>query len=488
MRRRSESSDKAQDAVVVPHDPINEQVLIAAVCVDAKAWDALLPLIPEAFFYGKGHEPIWAALRAMQRRGLYYDPATLQQMSAGQADPKYVEQLVAARPAAPPNLGHHVSMLRWDRNLIETCRGPLSELLLAVRDRKTPQEKVRALAHHVADAFQGFGSDGHVRRARDVAKDHRQVLHDRRSGQACYPYGIPDLDVYPEGTPHRARNGSSMAGRPRMVPGAAPKKMTMITGVSGSYKSVLAKFIGLRQVELGRKVLFGAWEEDEEIALEDMAAMALGLSKYDVATGSYSAADADDLADEMERLDPWLSFFTLPHEWTHSLQKKANDKAIDTIFQVVADSKCDVFIGDLLNRALEENDPKDEDRAARRFQAMNKRLGIHLIAVHQQRLKDVETRTDNRPTREGMKGSATWVEVADQILGVHAESIWKDVPDDKIEIIVMKQRRAPWPMAVEFEFDPAFPAFEVGRDVPYRRPGEDSSMDEFLGKRGRRGR
>src|SRR5262249_23574089 len=112
--------------------------------------------------------------------------------------------------------------------------------------------------------------------------------------------------------------------------------------------------------------------------------------------------------------------------------------------------------------------------------AIAKATRTHHVLVHHLRGKDVEQRQDKRPTREAIKGSGAWVDVPDTIIGVHRPALWKSGPDDKLEPVVLKQRYGKWPLAVEFDHDPATGIISGGRTIEYEQPGERGPMDSFL--------
>lgn len=745
-RRDDEKDDDKPEEAVVPLDPHNEAVLVAAAMASREVADELLPSISPDHFFAKGHPRAWEVLREMRAKGLYYDPRTVSQMSGGEVDVEYLEGLLKERPERPPNLAHHVDALRWDKARVDAARGPLAALLASLRDVTSPPDKVRSLARQLSDSFHGHGSAGYLVAARDVARSHAAVLEDRMTGHACWSTGIPTLDVYADGP---------LTGRPRLIPGTAPGKITCLTGVSGClvgdamigvnragkggrmrlahvvhmfnggrssgkvwdssiptmvaardasgfvrlkklvaayesgekmvyeisirggaslratldhrfltengwrrlgelrvgdrvwvdagdrgkgsrkkkpcylpqsglvhhpqasnrnaahkpsryavprhrvvveaslngltfeeyvrrlkvgeiegleflpremvvhhkdenpknnelwnlevmtteeharlhglegwrnivFRTRLVQVIGivergceptfdlemegpehnfiangfvvhnsgktttaaqmiLGMTRQGRRVLVGAWETGEAPTLELLATMSLNLSRTDVMTGQYDAADKREILEEMERLGELVKFFRLPFGKARSDRGGSqNDRQLDLIRQVVADSRAEVFVADLMRRAMKETKPDDEDQFLYRLQADGAELGVHQVWLHQIRLKDVEGRPDKRPTREGMKGSSGWVEVPDAVIGFHREALWKDVEDRTLEAIVLKQRYGPWPLAVEFEYDPEFGVVSNGRCKDYARPGESSDLDSFLG--GGRGR
>ncbi len=105
---------------------------------------------------------------------------------------------------------------------------------------------------------------------------------------------------------------------------------------------------------------------------------------------------------------------------------------------------------------------------------MAEELQVHVIMAHQQRHKDVEQRSDKRPTREGIKGSGAWLETAHNVFAPHIPAKWKRVPDDKFEVFILKQRDGDWPLGIEFEWEPEYGRITGGRDIPYGFGGETS--------------
>jgi len=105
-------------------------------------------------------------------------------------------------------------------------------------------------------------------------------------------------------------------------------------------------------------------------------------------------------------------------------------------------------------------------------------LGVHAVLLQQQRLKDIESRPDKRPTREGIKGSGAWVEVPDTIIGVHRPALFKRIDDTVLECFVLKQRHGRFPLGVEFRWEPESGMISGGTAIDYDRPGEQNEIDK----------
>ena len=459
------------EALRIPHDPVNEIVLLAAVLVDPDAAARYLPVIPAESFFGTGHAEAWALLQEIRRRGLSYDPATVQQLSGGTVDPALLEEYARERPKPPPNLRHHADCIAWDRARVEVVRGPVQAFLEALRDPTTDPMRTRALARSIGEALDGFGDRRFLRDPSAVVRDHRRELTERRMGVSVYPFGWEGFDFYGD--------GDSEPGAARIIPGAAPEMVTVMAGVSGSGKTTVSARLALAQSRMGRRVLYGAWEQNAGMTLEVIAGMSLGFSRTALMTGKFSEQDQQELEAEMELLGERIRFLDLPFG-RGTGERRTNAANLDALHQYVSDAAPDVFIADLFKRALTETTPDEEEQALYRIQAIAQETQTHVVLVQQLRLKDVESRADQRPTRDAVKGSSAWVDVADTLIGWYRPALHKSVPDDLIQALVLKQRYGRWPLAVEFDWEPEFGWLGRGRSIEYDRPGEQGE-DGFLG-------
>ncbi len=482
-RRVPEEKEKRApkvESVKIPVDAVNEVVLIAAAIVllgsDVDAAAKLLR-IPSDSFFGKGHSEAWAALQELSRLGLAYDPATVRQVSSGQVDTDLLDGYVRERPALPPNLNHHVERVKWDRARIEVVRGPLTAFMEALKDGGAEPSKVRALARNIGNAFDGFGDKRFLRDPQALVREHSQELTERREGIAVYPYGIPALDFYgPGDTRTRLGVEESIDGKPRLVPGAYPRDITLLTATSGGGKTTVAACIALAQAKLGRRVLHGAWEVGPGRTLELMAAISLGYPRSDLMTGEYSKEEQSELEAEMERISEFVRFFDLPFGRNRG-EKQQNDRNLDLIQEHVALSGCDVFIADLFHMSMVEHGYGLESNALYRMKAITVEERCHTILLHQTNSKKADALDDQRPTRELLKGDGAWIEVSDTIIGCHIPGLSKQVPRDRIEFPILKQRYGVWPQLVECEFDADYATIGAGRTIPYARNENDGDGD-----------
>jgi len=478
MRRKlkestTEASNAAAGEVTVPHDPTNEQVIIAAACVDVETRNFLIDRVSPDAMLAEEHRVIWHGIRELKYRNLDFDLATLQRIAGDKVNVKYLADLIKARPRLPENLKFHLDALFWDRQRAVAVTGPIAALVQAIRNPREAPERIRALARAVAQSFDGHGSSFLID-MEEVVREAVANLHERLDGFAIYPFGIEGLDMF-------IQNGAR-----RMIPGAFPGGITVVTGTPGSGKSTSVAHMALGIGRQERRVLYGAWEVQAAMTLEIMACISLGWKRsdlYDVEGGDAATKNQFltrerivEMEERMHAISKYIRFLRNPFR-RRTGQKVSNATNLDIVQEHIADSGCEVFIGDLWFRCLKDTSPDEEQEALFRQQAMCEEMGVHAILVQQQRSKDIEQRADKRPTREGIKGSGAWTEVADNIIGVHRPALWKRVPDDYLEMFILKQRFGKWPLGIEFKWDANRGSIEGGADIDYEQPGEGSDMD-----------
>lgn len=449
----------------VPHDLVNEQVIVAAALAGGKARQ-LPRSLPVELFVDDAHAALWQGMRTLLQEGAEVDAAALAREVAGEVDAAYVRELLESYPRPPANLARHIANLRWDAARADVVRGPLSDLLRALQDPTAPPERVRALAAAVERGLAQGADAGRLTRPAAALVREQMAEVDRRAHHAFYPYGIDGLD-------------RDEAGAERMIPGCAPRDCTVITGVSGSAKSVSTARIVLEQARLQRRVLYGAWEMGAGDTLELLALMSLAeqdrkWTRRKIKLAQMNADEREQLRERMDAIASFVTFFDVPLKGQRRGGRKGaadNDDRLDVIHQAVADSAAEVVALDLWERAIPDRSPEAEANALFRTQEIAQITGAHFLLVGQQRLKDIEKRDDVRPTREGIKGSAAWVEVGDTILGFHRPALFSNTPDTEIWIRCLKQRRGRWPFEIRCDWDGDRCQFANGREVEFAKAG-----------------
>lgn len=478
MARRPRPADDdddvpADEKVIVPHDPVNEQLILASMTTSAEVRKDWRHKVRPDLFIAPAHHAYATALRECDRRGLEPTPEALARVGRElgvEVDARYAADLVIAHPDPPPNLSFHLEELLWDHARATLATGPLAQLLQGLRNPGSPKDRMRSLSRAVGMAFDGYQDRTFLLDPEHLAAEAAAEMLRRRNGQATYPFGIDGLD-------------RDEFGKPRLVPGAAPGMVTVLTGVSGSGKSPVAAAMALGLARQKKKVLYGAWEVRAKMTLEWLAVIALGYDRAAIMKGEFTDEEHAAVAERMRRIGRYVRFMELPFRRAPGAKRgpAGNDHNLDVIQGYIADSACDVFVADLFERCLTnaqgDKGFSEEGDALKRMHAIAEEQNIHAILVAQQRLKDIEKRPDKRPTREGIKGTSVWVEVADNIFGTNRKSLWRRVPDDTMEVHVLKQRYERWPMLLEFDWNPKKYSIANGREVPYDHPEEAGGED-----------
>lgn len=450
------SKDASPDIFKIPHDVMNEQVLLAAAMQDPKVRSELASRVRPEHFLGPDHATAWASILRCESQGHTPTPAALAALTGGKLDRAYLQDILAANPTTPKDIRFHVEALHWDVTRAKAIQGPISEMLRALQDPGTSQERVRALAKQIPISLQGSSARTHLKDPAQLVAEHRATLARRMNGIGLFPTGVVGLDFYPPNSVDD--NGADVSGQPLLVPGMEPGKVTTITAISGGGKSTFTAYLALQQArifaERGKGVLlYGSWEMSPADTLELMACISLGIPRSRVKTGQITKAEMQLLCDTMQAISQWVRFVAMPFHKERGV-RRSHDEVLDVIHGYIADTGAEVAIFDLWRRAFRRmKDESDESEALFRQQAIAEETGCHCILLQQQRLKDIETRSNPVPTREGIKGSSAWVDVSDTIIGVHLPGLMKRVSRNVIQLHVLKQRFGRWPLTVEYVWD-----------------------------------
>jgi replicative DNA helicase len=457
-----EAPKEKAEKTVITIDSANEGFVIGYLASDSVLFGRFAREIVSEHFAARENREAWDALLAMHRQKLEFTPAAIE-VKAGAAVARHIAEMADAVAGAPHNVDWHVRTLIFDSARMRAARTTVPALVDGLKDPTADADKMRTLARAVLTTFTGFEDRKYLVVPEPMIE--RQIADIRaRANRSAWGYGIDSLDFY-----EKKDNGEIVR---RMNPGPERGQVTVVTGVSGGGKTTVTSNIvlGLRRVR--RKVLYGAWEMNAGTSLELLATIDLGFSRSRVRDGIVTEKQLDALRDRMHELSEDVLFLDNPFQRTGGDKRKSNDYNLDKLQSYILESGADVFIGDLWKRCLTDASTDAEEDALYRQQAMAHDGNYHAILLQQQRLKDVEQRPDKRPTREGIKGSGAWVEVADTIIGCNRPSLWKDIPDDTLELIILKQRYGAWPLVVEFDWDADRGKISDGRSLAYRRPGE----------------
>lgn len=454
--------------IEVPNDPINEQVLLSAMALDADVRKRLVKQFKPETFFAEKHRAIFAGLQELERQGLEFDPAVLARLSPN-ADIRLIEQIVDGRGELPANLEFHVDTLLWDNKRAEVTEGPLAAMIEALQNPRETPDRVRALARNVGAAFEETTSRApFLRDRKEVVREMMANLRARIAGAAYYPFGIEGLDYGEDGVR-------------RLRPGAAPGLVTVFTGMSGSGKTTLSAHAILGIARRKRRVLVGAWEVRAPMTLELITTLALGWSRSKILDGKTNRVDSSADMDQGElvlfeetahRISKKVTFVENPFRRGsfRTEGKVTNDDYLDILEQHIEASGADCVLLDLFDRCLRYRKPDDEQEALWRVAEMTESYQVHMMLVHQNLIKGENVRKDMKPSLAGLKGSSAYVDIAAAIIAPHIPARFKNVPNNKFEVYGLKCRFAD-PFGVEFDWN---------ADTGQIWGGRSMSMDEAM--------
>lgn len=441
----------------ITFDVGNEQIVIRAAMADPAKRKALVHTLSDSEFLVTQHSALWRAMRALTDRALDYSPETIRQLmvvEGAHLDDEYLAELEEGA-ALPANLDWHIATMRWDATRARVLKEALPALVKELESSKTGVDEAVGAARCVLKALEGGGGRRHIHRPEELARAYKADLRDRRQHGNFWSSGFASMDV-------------------KLSEGFMPRRLAVVTGLPGSGKSTWVATLALELAKRGRRVLMCVWEMPARSTLDVMVCAMTGLNLRSLVQGLIT----DEELVRADRATDWINhrirFMDNAFFARVASGKRSNDRNLDILEGYVAEAGCDEVIMDLWERCLCDLSPDAVALALYRQQQMAVEYGFHAIVVQQLKSKDVEKRSDKRPTRESIKGTGAYTEVPDLIFGVHRPAQFKAVPDDSLEAICLKQRKGDLNWAIQFDWNGATCKIAGGVEVAYD-PGLESA-------------
>jgi hypothetical protein len=445
----------------IVYDSTNERVVICAQIASRQVRKSLVRSIGAEEMLVPEHAAMQRVLRMMEEHDLEYDGGVFRRLLVDEGvpvDDGYIAS-IEADAVVPGNLEWHVETLRWDATRARVIRGPVPEMVKVLKDPKAGPDALTSAARAVLRAVEG-GAQGRrfMRRGDELKRSYKAEVAARVAAGNFFPTGYAAVDA-------------------RLVEGMMPKRTSLIVGLSGSGKSTATSALTMQLAELGRRPLVGAWEMGTESLLDVMAAQRCRIPIENVVQGELDPEQVAQVSDAIDWLCENIKFMDNAFFSIDSGKgRPSNERSLDVWEGYIAESGCDVIVSDLWERCLIDLSYDGVTKALYRQQDMHARYNVHGIMVHQLKLKEVEQRPDKRPTRESVKGSGAFVEVADLLFGVHRDAQFKRCTDDTLELICLKQRKGRAFWSVRFDWDGSMGLITGGEEVPYD-PGLEASKE-----------
>ena len=240
------------------YDAANEILVLQAAKADADTCRKLVHRLAADEFLVPIHAPIWKAFRALSDQSLEYSDDTIRRLVIDEGGDEeaatYVTELLSD---IPPNLDWHLDTMAWDATRARTLKGPVPELLAALKDPKATVSDVTTSARAIGRALEG-GGRRFMRRPEELYRGYRAEIAARRAHRNVFPLGATPFDK-------------------NLSEGFMPGRTTVTAGLPGAGKSTVWFAFAILLVKLGRRVLYGAWEMNPESLLDVGVAHMTGI-------------------------------------------------------------------------------------------------------------------------------------------------------------------------------------------------------------------
>lgn len=435
------------------YDTTNERIIIcAAIAMATEQRSVLVRTVAADELLHPEHVIIWRALRVMVEQGLEYEPEAMRRLvqdEGGHVESSYLMGL-ETEASVPANLDWHLATLRWDATRARLLSGIAPELIRALKEPKSSPERVAAAAHSLLRGLEGGGGRRFIRRKDELARSYKAEMAARMAIGNFYPFGYPALDD-------------------RLSEGAMRQRTAVVAGLSGSGKSTLLSNLAMSlALKLDRRVLMGAWEMGAESTLDVMVSAMTRIPLERIVQGDLSPEEKASVDRATDRLCSRITFMENAFfSEKKKGERRSNERNMAILEGYIAESGCDVVIMDLWERMLVDISYEGVTTALYEQQDMHKRYNVYGVIAHQLTKEGLSKRADRRPTRESIKGTGAYYEVADQVLCVHRDALFKNVPDESIELICLKQKKGKAGWAIRFKWNGELALISDGEEVPY---------------------
>jgi replicative DNA helicase len=444
-------------------DAGNEMMIIAAAKSDTKLRKILVHKIAADEFLVPNNALIWRAIRRASDDSLIVTPQVMARLIADAGgDDKVIEYASEIAPEVPQNIDFHVDLMKWDATRARCIEGPIPEMIKAIKDPMAKSQDVLNIVKGMARALESTGRR-FMTRPEETFRSYQAEIAARRLKKNVYPLGHEAFDQ-------------------NLTEGFMPRRTTVSAGLPGAGKSTVWIAIAIMLAKIGRRPLYCGWEMDTESLLDVACAHMTGINLRDIVQGNLSEVEIERIRKAAKWIVSKIKFMGNPFigKTSEVKGKPSNERNLDLLEGYLAESACDVVVYDLWDRMLPWRKPDDVTSALYRMQGIHNEYRIHGVIVHQLNLKDVEKRQDKRPTRDAIKGTGGYVEVADAIYGIHREAQFKTVPDTGVETICLKQRKGVANWSVRWKWNGATCYVGDPKEVPFD-PGLEAVSEGDIG-------
>jgi replicative DNA helicase len=444
----------------------HEQIVLGSILRDHDVRKKLTRQLTIDDFANPKHKTIFAGLQALTDAGLEYTPGSLvAQLGDGPWGGKeYLDKLEGIGQGQ--NLDHHIDKMRWDRARVQCFSEYVPHLVATLKDPRAPAEDASAYVNRIQETIRGARGQQFYEHGASLASRYSASIDARKIHGTFRSSGFRALDEL-------------------LVAGFAAGDISVITGAPSMGKTTFALNLTKKQSKKWH-VGYIPWEGGIQAALDIICASRLripleNIIKFTHLIENEQQAQIDDYLAELLGDDKMSFLKRPPRNLLQGQPWDVNNKVLDWFEGQLEGWNRQIVYWDLFEKCLAGKKPDQISQALDRVQDIAKRTGVHICLLHQITFKEVERRKDMRPTRDSLKGTGGYVEVADLIFGLFRPAIYEiheRVADATIEVICLKQRKGRFPWKVIFDWEG-----ECGRVYGGSKPmpviTEDADRDSY---------
>lgn len=437
-------------------DVVNEQIILSVVINDENDRRRILGIVNESMFLGKRHKVIFSSIKKCVDKNLKINCNNIAMHSMGDyGGLDYLENLKGMD--GPDDIIYHVVRLRQDYTRLNLIKS-LEDVKEVAGDRTNDFYECVRSVNNLQKIISGV--DG-VRNNNLNFEKWNSLLSERLDGHISFvSTGYKSLDEY-------------------LIEGFFRKGLTVIAGRPRMGKSTFVVDCIGRLLKSDLKIAHGPWEGGPSVFIDSLVSNKCGIDlikliKQPDKLDKKLINKAKNFINRLER-DKQLTvlsnpFLELGSEWT-------NDRAMDKTEEILAEGQFDIVFFDLWERCLTKLDPKHIAPALVKMQTLLQKYDTHGVIVQQlqRKAEDRDKNKFRRPTLGDLKNSGAYEEVADLVLLIHREKVYKPfMRSDIVEINIAKQKRNLDNMIMMADFMPEMCRLENDRmgtidDVSYSK-------------------
>ena len=438
----------------VHYDVANEQILLANIIRDSEKGKVLAKVIGVDEFIGRKHRVIFEAVRKCVDKNRSIDENNILLFAEEEfGGLEYLRRL--GQFELSTDIDEMVLTLKRDACRLRVSKS-IPDLGTILIDRGVEFDACVDTVRGLFDELKKYQINGNG--TEEKVKQWLREYEDRcRAGEGVFrTTGYSSLDGY-------------------MTEGLAPKNLTIIAGRTRAGKTMFLVDMIRRLIEVGVSVLVVPFEKGSSYFLTMLICSIarveiMKLMKYPDKLTEREKQKIDRATKKINKLVEEKKLVVIERE------QLLGDNPLDNLESLVSGSGVEVIAYDLLERLFPELRPQYISSALTRVQGFGPQYGIHQIIVQQlgrraeDRMRTKEVK--KKPSLTDVKNSGAYEEVADQVLLIHREKVYKPyMRTDVIEIEVAKQKLGGDGFVMEGDFLPAISRIENDRII------EESEID-----------